>query len=260
MLTSTASKTLVKEYSTSKRYKEDQIHLFPSVQKSESEKISNNKKEPKNLSTNEASISELDELGELIKYQEDNLPVPLSKKDDESYKILKIKQLKRLTMPPNKSCRKFPEEIEPLYVKEFKIHNAFSAIKKRKPVHSTRRIYSSNFTLYKTNGGIERFMIFRDKDVGIYEYWQAHIHETHNDEDVETDDEQKTLAQNYSISEIKEGLEYIAKYGDGAFVNLNRYGYLLGKNKVKQIMEEIEYDLEGIILNKNDKTNRSSYL
>ena len=56
-------------------------------------------------------------------------------------------------------------------------------------------------------------MVFRDKDIGIYEYWQAHIHESHNDEDVETDDEQKKIARNFSISEVKEGLEYIKNHG-----------------------------------------------
>ena len=121
-------------------------------------------------------------------------------------------------------------------------------MKKRKPIHSTRRIYTSNFVLHKKNGITENFMIFRDKDIGIYEYWQAHIHEAHNDEDVETDEEQKVVAHNFCISEVKEGFEYIKNNGNEAFVNLNRYGNLIHKNKVKEIMDLIEHNLDNFIL------------
>ena len=57
--------------------------------------------------------------------------------------------MKRKTMPPNKSVRKFEEDIEPLYEKEFRIQNNFCSLLKRKIVHSLRRIYSSNFVLKK---------------------------------------------------------------------------------------------------------------
>ena len=152
MMNSTASKTLVKEYSESKRYKEDKLILFPSIEESNKENYDNN-----NNNINNTDISNIreyneydtDDVEEIIKYQEKHLPVPLSKKDDEKYKILKMKQMKRLSMPFNKSVRKFAEDIEPQYEKEFRIHNAFSSMKKKKPVHSTRRIYFSNFFLYK---------------------------------------------------------------------------------------------------------------
>ena len=179
--------------------------------------------------------------------------MPLSKKDNEKFKILKMKQMKRVSMPPNKSAKKFDEDSEPIYEKEFRILNSFSTMKKRKPIHSNRRIYSSNFTLYKSKEDIENFMIFRDKDIGIYEYWQAHIHEAHNDEDVETDEEQKKVAHNFCISEIKEGLEYIKKNGDSSFVNFHRYGYLINRNKAKDIMNSIEKNLENLKLSKAKK-------
>ncbi len=60
-----------------------------------------------------------------------------------------MKQMKRISMPNNKSVRKFAECIEPKYEKEFRIHNAFSSMKKKKPVHATVRIYFSNFFLKK---------------------------------------------------------------------------------------------------------------
>ena len=245
MMNSTASKTLVKEYSESRRYKEDKLILFPSIKESNKEKDlpkendninktninANNVSNISNISNiNENNESEYDDIDEIIKYQESHLPVPLSKKDDEKFKILKMKQMKRVSMPSYKSVRKFAEDSEPQYEKEFRIHNAFSSMKKKKPVHSNRRLYFSNFFLHKKNKKPEAFMVFRDKDIGIYEYWQAHIHESHNDEDVETDDEQKKIARNFSISEVKEGLEYIRNNGDEALICLmismwNVYGW-----------------------------------
>ena len=159
MMNSTASKTLIKEYSESKRYKEDKLILFPSIKETNKEKdyIKNNKE---NISTNipnktdisninENVESDSDDIEEIIKYQESHLPVPLSKKDDEKFKILIMNTMKRISMPCNKSVRKFAEDIEPQYEKEFRIHNAFSSMKKKKPVHSTRRIYFSNFFFAK---------------------------------------------------------------------------------------------------------------
>ena len=252
MMNSTASKTLIKEYSESKRYKEDKLILFPSIKESNKEKenIVNNH-EISNIKENYES--DTDDIEEIIRYQEKHLPVPLSKKDDEKYKILKMKQMKRVSMPSNKSVRKFAEDIEPKYEKEFRIHNAFSSMKKKKPVHSTRRIYFSNFFLHKKKGEKEAFMVFRDKDIGIYEYWQAHIHESHNDEDVETDDEQKKIARNFSISEVKEGLEYIRNNGIDAFVNFNRYAEFIRSKKADDIMDNIKNNLEKyVFINKND--------
>ena len=257
MLNSTASKIFMNNYSISKRYKEDKIVLFSSIEESEPIKLNSdkNKKFDKELSKERQlePEEEIDELEELLKYQETHLPVPLSKKDNETFKILTMKKMKRISMPPNKSVRKFAEDIEPKYEKEFRIHNAFSTMKKKKPVHSTRKLYFSNFILTKNNKATERFMVFRDKDIGMYEYWQAHIHEAHNDEDVETDEDQKNVARNFSISEVKEGFEYIKNNGNDAFVNFNRYGYLMGKKFAKITMENIEHKLNEIISSKHDK-------
>ena len=245
------SKQIVKDFSISKRFKEDKLILFSSIEERENEKKS--VKIVEELPKLEKPESENDELEKLLKYQEKHLPVPLSKKDNEKYKILKMKQMKRISMPRNKSVRKFAEDMEPNYEKEFRIINSFFTMKKRKPVHSTRRIYSSHYFLYKEKGISESFMVFRDKDIGIYEYWQAHIHEARNDEDIETDDEQKILAVNFCISEIKEGFDYIRNYGKDAFINFNRYRYLLNIKKVEDIMERIDNNLENLNLSKLTK-------
>ena len=108
-------------------------------------------------------------------------------------------------------------------------------------------------------------MVFRDKDIGIYEYWQAHIHESHNDEDVETDDEQKKIARNFSISEVKEALEYINNNGNDAFVNFNRYENFI--ENAEDIMDNIKDNLITFVFNnkeskmnnrKNNKINASN--
>ena len=257
MINSIVSKNLMKQYSVTKRYNEDKHILFSSKSEIETIKINENNKNniqkitpPKNKVEAEQEINELEEL---LKYQEDHLPIPLSKKNNEKYKILKMQKMKRISMPPNKSVRKFAEDIEPKYEKEFRINNSFSTMKKKKPVHSTRRIYFSNFNLFKSKGSSESFMIFRDKDIGIYEYWQAHIHETNNDEDIETDEDQKNVARNFSIGEVKEGIEYIKNNGLDSFINFNRYDYLIGKKNIKNIMKYIEENLGNIILSKNNK-------
>lgn len=248
-----ASKAIIKEYSHTKKYLEDKLILISST---EEEKIKKSQKIEKEFQKISEPEEENDDLEQLLKYQEKHLPVPLSKKDNEKFKILKMKQMKRISMPPNKSVRKFAEDIEPIYEKEFRILNSFSSMKKRKPVHSTRRIYSSNYFLYKEKGVTEKFMVFRDKDIGIYEYWQAHIHEARNDEDVETDEEQKIIALNFCINEVREGLQYIKKHGKDAFINFNRYNYFFNKKKVNKVMETIENNLQYLKISKEHKKKK----
>ena len=229
MLNSTASKAFMNEYSKSKRYQEDKLYFFSTADSIEN---GHNPLPNKGIFTSidsksliledEENEKEMD-LEELIKFQEANLPVPLKKKDNENFKILTMKKMKRKTMPPNKSVRKFAEDIEPLYEKEFRIRNNFCSLLKRKIVHSLRRIYSSNFVLKKGKKEYN-FMIFTDKDIGIYEYWQAHIHETNNDEDFDTDEEQKKLAKCFTLGEIKEAFSYVKnKSYEGCFVDFNRF-------------------------------------
>ena len=228
MLNSTSSKAYMNEYSKSKRYQEDKLYFFSTADTSDDQAI--NPLPHKLLFTSTETKSpiledtdENMEIEDLIKFQESNLPVPIKKKDDENFKILTMRKMKRKTMPPNKSVRKFAEDIEPLYEKEFRIQNNYCHLLKRKVVHSLRRIYSSNFVLKKGKKEYN-FMIFTDKDIGIYEYWQAHIHEAQNDEDFDTDEEQKKLATCFTLGEVKEALVYVRdKCFEDCFVNFNRF-------------------------------------
>ena len=231
MLNSTSSKAYMNEYSKSKKYQEDKLYFFSTADTVEEQVInplphkliftSTETKSP--ILEDMEDTDENMDMEDLIKFQESNLPVPLKKKDDENFKILTMRKMKRKTMPPNKSVRKFAEDIEPLYEKEFRIQNNYCHLLKRKVVHSLRRIYSSNFVLKKGKKEYN-FMIFTDKDIGIYEYWQAHIHETQNDEDFDTDEEQKKLATCFTLGEVKEALVYVRdKCFEDCFVNFNRF-------------------------------------
>ena len=239
MLNSTASKSFMQEYSKSKQFQEDSKYISL---ESISDIYNKEKISTKNIS--EEIIKEEDEyslndLEHLIKYQESHLPVPIKEKDNENFKILTMKKMKRKTMPPNKSVRKFAEDKEPYYEKEFRITNSFCKLRKKKVVHSSRRLYSSNFALNKGKNKVE-FKIFRDKDIGVYEYWQTHIHEAHNDEDIETDEEQKTLAKCFTLGEIRESFQFIKNRNyEDTFVNFNRYA----KFRSKEENEKIQNDL-----------------
>ena len=275
MINSTASKTFMKEYSISKRYQEDKLSLFPSIVETEIIPEKENLKEKeiekeieiekeKEKSISDKSDTEKDEdenndidldFQSLLKFQENNLPVPISKKNNETFKILKIQEMKRLSMPPYKSVKKYGEEIEGKYEKDFRINMFYSSMKKKKPVSSLKRLYSSSFPLKKNKKEIERFMIFRDKDIGIYEYWQAHIHETHLDEDIETDDEQKIIARNFCISEIKQAFDYMKINKNNSFVNFHRYKKYFNNNESEKIMGQIMNNLEYCYLSQAKKLN-----
>ena len=247
MLNSTSSKAYMKEYSKSKRYQEDKLYFFSTTDTVEEQALnplphkliftSTETKSP--ILEDMEDTDENMEIEDLIKFQESNLPVPLKRKDDENFKILTMRKMKRKTMPPNKSVRKFAEDIEPLYEKEFRIQNNYCHLLKRKVVHSLRRIYSSNFVLKKGKKEFN-FMIFTDKDIGIYEYWQAHIHEAQNDEDFDTDEEQKKLAMCFTLGEIKEALVYVRdKCFEDCFVNFNRFNKFRTEEENDYIKEQI---------------------
>lgn len=250
MLNSTASKSFMQEYFCSKKFQED-LKILMSTNSIVVPEISNKKSSPSPSNDSLPGVAEEDEdsfndIRKLIKYQEEHLPVPKKEKDNENYKILTMKKMKRKSMPPNKSVRKFAEDREPEYEREFRIQNAFCKLLKRKVVHSMRRIYSSLFILGKGKNQVQ-FMIFRDKDIGVYEYWQAHIHESHIDEDVETDEEQKNLAKCYTLGEIKESFMFIKNRNfEDTFINLNRYSKFIDKEEIENIQKDV-FNLKNII-------------
>ena len=223
-INSLSSKLFLIEYSKSKRFEEDKKITEKMAKFSHEKNIiyEENKNSKENINNNNENNEELNEYKKLLEFQEKNLLVPLEKKNDEIYKICKMKKIKRDSVPPNKSVRKF-EDIQCDYEYKFKTNKTYSTIKKKRLSHSTKKFYVSTIKYTDDKGKEEEFLLFTDQDIGIFEYWQKDLIETTNDEDVNTDDEQLNLATNFTIGEIRECFKYIEEFGSSSFVNFNNY-------------------------------------
>ena len=228
-LTSQSSKKFLLEYSKSKKYEEDKElynEIYNKEGKTNLSKILDNEN---NSNYNNNNLNDtIDEYQELLLNQEKNLPVPIEKKNDEKFKLMKMRQMKRKSFPANKSVRKY-EDLENEYEKNLNTIVKYSTLKKKKITQSTKKIYSSFIEFKDKNNQKQIFFVFSDRDIGIYEYWQNKIIESKNDEDIDTDNEQIKLAVSYSIGEIKEAFEFICKKKKDAFVNFNRYSKYMCK-------------------------------
>jgi hypothetical protein len=116
-LTSTESRNKLIEYSKSKKFKEDfSLRLQKDV---DIYKISNNNKlcaiPLPELNEEEESdhipCRDEEEKQKRISEYKNKLPVPEEKKDDEKFKILKMKNLKRKSVPNNKSAKCYDKEM-----------------------------------------------------------------------------------------------------------------------------------------------------
>lgn len=163
---------------------------------------------------------------ELLEYQEKNLVVPIEKKNDENFKLLTIKKMKKkFLLPLYKSAKKY-EDINIESRKSLDAAIEYSLVKKKKIVHSTKKNFYIILTLYDSDGNEEQFPLFKDNDIGIYEYWQAHIVESKADEDIDTDDEQLEIANTFTSKELQDALLEIKTKGTSIIEN-NKY-----KNKL----------------------------
>lgn len=117
---------------------------------------------------------------------EKKLLIPIEKKNDEKYKILKINKFARKTeIPPNKTVRKWEEFIthdnqdydDSKYIINFYprlLVYDYNILCKRKKVHSVKRIFASEMKLTcQSNNKVKTFKIFRDCEIGFDPYWQA---------------------------------------------------------------------------------------
>lgn len=96
-------------------------------EKSENNKLEDslNESNENNMSNKENSYSdevkeesEEDSFAMKIKKQISNLPVPIEKKDDEGFKLLKMKEMKKKSLPPNKSAKAYDADLLPAHQKE----------------------------------------------------------------------------------------------------------------------------------------------
>lgn len=69
-------------------------------------------------------------------------------------------------------------------------------------------LFTSEFTL-KSNDKEYSFPLYKDEDIGFNKLWQIHVKESRVDEDVDTDKEQLTVADQNGLRELKEGIELI---------------------------------------------------
>ena len=137
---------------------------------------------------------------ERLKEQENFLAVPLNKMNDEKYKLLKMHNLKKKSLPEYKSCTKF----EDYY--------------KKKGVYSSTKDMILEINL-KNKNKEKDFPLYRDQDIGIYEYWQVQLIESKIDEDNDSDEEQINLAKKVCNLDLMEGINYIQKNGIDEILN-----------------------------------------
>ena len=149
--------------------------------------------------------------------QEKLLPVPLNKMNDEKYKLLKIHHLKKKSLPEYKSCTKFEDYYKP-FEKSLERKNEFYLLKRKKPIYSNSKNLIIEFNLKNKNKEIS-FPLYKDPEIGIYEYWQAPLIESKIDEDNDSDEEQINLAKKVCHLDLQEGIQYIQKNGIDDIMN-----------------------------------------
>ena len=165
------------------------------------------------------------------KLEEKKLLIPISKKNDEKFKLLKIQKLKK-KFPPFQSAKRFEEEEKKNFKKYLEEEEKYSILKKKKIIYSTKKELFVFVSLFNDKGEEKKFPFFKDNDIGISHYWQAKIIDSQIDEDYETDEEQKNVAKYYCIKELKEAFQVIFNKGNKIvqntkFLELCLFFYLL---------------------------------
>ena len=154
---------------------------------------------------------------ERIREQENILPVPLNKMNDEKYKILKMHNLKKKSLPEYKSCTKYEDYYKP-FENSLSKKNEYFLLKQKKGVYSSTKQMILELNLKKNNKE-KIFPLYRDQDIGVYEYWQVPLIESKIDEDNDSDEEQINLAKKVCNLDIMEGIKYIKQNGIDDILN-----------------------------------------
>jgi hypothetical protein len=119
-----------------------------------------------------------------LKEYEKKLLIPKEKKNNESYKLLKInKNVKRVEASTFSSTRRIndykkmdTDECDDRKLIHIIIAYNYNILKKKKKVHSVKKIFVSETKMINTSTNqVKTFKIFRDSEIGINEYWQSHI-------------------------------------------------------------------------------------
>ena len=149
-------------------------------------------------------------LEEIINYQQKHMVVPISRKDDEAFKLLTMKNIKKKSLPVYKSAKKI-EDIEAR--KELDSAIEYSIVKKKAITHSVKKNLYIIHRLYDEEDKEYKFPLFKDADIGINQYWQNHLVESNEDEDIDTDEEVLESAVSCTLSELEEALNEVREKG-----------------------------------------------
>ncbi len=160
--------------------------------------------------------------------QEQLLPVPHQFMNDEKFKILRMHKLKKPSLPEYKSCEKYENYYKP-FEDSLKAKNEFFLLKKKKSVYSNTKVMKLEINL-KNKNREKIFPLYKDQDIGVYEYWQVPLIENKIDEDNDSDEEQINLAKKVCELDLMEGIKYIKKNGMESLVN-NRFKNKKEENK-----------------------------
>ena len=92
--------------------------------------------------------------------------------------------------------------------------------RKRKIVHSVKKIYASEIDLVDPlTFQTKKFRIFKDSDIGINEDWQKYLKESKADEDIPTDEELINNATKFVHNNLLESITYLYNNRDSNAVN-----------------------------------------
>jgi hypothetical protein len=188
-----------------------------------SDLIQNSNKPKLSLKDSRTKLKELRDklyplsIDEKIRAQENILPVPLEKMNDEKYKILRMHNLKKPSLPEYKSCEKYEDYYKP-FENSFEKKNEFYLLKKKKSIYSNTKVMKLQIQL-KNKNMEKAFPLYKDQDIGVYEYWQVPLIESKIDEDNDSDEEQINLAKKVCELDLMEGIKYIQKNGIESLYN-----------------------------------------
>jgi len=133
------------------------------------------------------------------------IKIPADKLNDEGYKLLQLKKIRKRNFKDNKSTMRAE-----LYSEDNLQSLGFYDNKKIKQHHSVKRTYESD-TLYTDPQTFKNhsFKIYKDRDIGMDAKWQSYLRESYADEDVPSDDDNISNAINYSYIQLWEGITQI---------------------------------------------------
>jgi hypothetical protein len=147
--------------------------------------------------------------------------IPREKTNDEKYKILALKKIRKSTHKDNKSTSKLDvnmknsQEDYPESMLQCNLLN-----RRRKIIHSVKKICASEIALIDpVSSDTKKFRIFKDCDIGINQDWQKYLKESKADEDVPTDEELLSNATSFVHNNIQESITYLYNNRDSNMVN-----------------------------------------